>query len=139
MGEKFEEDPHVRNRKRSNRHQGIYLKVKELNVVTKDHTYMELYKSKSTPGEEDKPDFSTQKFLATNKKLAIRSVDFSFGERSLNHSRSNNGSELMPDQVRGFSMPSKKTEVFKKSYCKKMWGPSLPTLHPINRCTLDWL
>ena len=109
MGEKFEEDPHVRNRKRSNRRQGIYLKVKELYVVTKDRTYMELYKWKSTPGEEDKPDFSTRKILATNKELAIRSVDSSFGERSLNHSCSNNGSELMPDQVRGFSMPSKKT------------------------------
>ena len=53
MGETFEEDPRVRNRKRSNRRQGIYLKVKELNVATKDHTYMELYKSKSTPGKED--------------------------------------------------------------------------------------
>ena len=52
MGETFEEDSHVRNRKRSNRRQGIYLKVKELNVVTKDHTYMELYKSKSTPGKD---------------------------------------------------------------------------------------
>ena len=59
MGEKFEEDPHVRNRKWSNRRQGIYLKVKELNVITKDHAYMELYKSKLATGEEDKPDFST--------------------------------------------------------------------------------
>ena len=58
MGEKFEEDPLVRNRKQSNRHQGICLKVEELNVVTKDHAYMELSKLKSAPGEEDKPDFS---------------------------------------------------------------------------------
>ena len=138
MGEKFEEDPHVRNRKWSNRRQGIYLKVKELNFVTKDHTYMELYKSKLTPGEEDKPDLSTRKILATNKELAMRSVDFSFGERSINYSHSGNGSELTPEQVRRFSMPSKK-QVFKKSDCKKMWGPSLRTLHPMNRCTLDWL
>ena len=62
MGEKFEEDPHIRNRRWSNRYQGIYLKVKELNVATKDHTNMELYKSKSTPGEEDKPDFLCEKF-----------------------------------------------------------------------------
>ena len=62
----------------------------------------------------------------------MRSVDFSFSERSINCPHSNNGSELTPDQVREFSTPSKKTEVF-KSYCKKMWGPSLPTLHPINR------
>ena len=114
MGEKFEEDPHIRNRKRSNKRQGIYLKVKELNVVTKDHTYTELYISKLTPGEEDKPDFSTRKFLATNKALAMRSVDYSFGERSINRSHSNNGSELTPDQVRGFSTPSKKLKFLKK-------------------------
>ena len=59
MGEKFEEDPLIRNRKQSNRHQVIYLKVEELNVVTKDHAYMELSKLKLAPGEEDKPDFST--------------------------------------------------------------------------------
>ena len=119
MGEKFEEDPHVRSRKRSNRRQGIYLKVKELYVVTKDRTYMELYKSKSTPDEEDKPDFSTRKILATNKELAMRSVDFSFGERSINRSHSNNGSELTPDQVRGFSTPSKKQKFLKKAIAKK--------------------
>ena len=133
MGEKFEEDPHVRNGRWFNRCRGIYLKVKELNVVTKDHTNMELYKSKSTPGEEDKPDFSTRKILSTNKELAMRSVDFSFSERSINCSHSNNGSELTPDQVREFSTPSKKQKFLKKSYCKKMWRPSLPTLHPINR------
>ena len=119
MGEKFEEDSHVRNRKWSNRCQGIYLKVKELNVVTKDHTYMELYKSKLTPGEEDKPDLSTWKILATNKELAMRSVDFSFGERSINYSHSGNGSELTPDQVRRFSMPSKKQKFLKKVIAKK--------------------
>ena len=119
MGETFEEDPRVRNRKRSNRRQGIYLKVKELNVVTKDHTYMELYKSKSTPGEEDKPDFSTRKIFATNKVLAMTSVDFSFGERSINCSHSNNGCELTPDQVRGFSTPSKKQKFLKKAIAKK--------------------
>ena len=119
MGEKFEEDPHVRNRKWSNRRQGIYLKVKELNVVTKDHTYMELYKSKLTPGEENKPDLSTQKILATNKELAMRSVDFSFDERSINYSHSGNGSELTPEQVRRFSMPSKKQKFFKKVIAKK--------------------
>ena len=58
MGGKFEEDPLVRNRKQSNRHQGIYLKVEELNVVTKDHACMELSKLKLAPGEEDKSDFS---------------------------------------------------------------------------------
>ena len=58
MGEKFQEDPLVRNRKWSNRCQGIYLKVKELNVVTKDHACMKLYKSILAPGEEDKTDFS---------------------------------------------------------------------------------
>ena len=67
----------------------------------------------------------------------MRSVDFSFGERSINRSHSGNGSELTPEQVRRFLMPSKK-QVLKKSDCRKMWGPSLRTLHPVNRCTLDW-
>ena len=80
---------------------------------------MELYKSKLTPGEEDKPGFSTRKILATNKELAMRSVDFSFGERSINRSHSNNGSELTPDQVRGFSTPSKKQKFLKKAIAKK--------------------
>ena len=119
MGEKFEEDPHVRNRKWSNRRQEIYLKVEELNVVTKDHGYIELYKSKSAPGEEDKPDFSMRKILATNKELAMRSVSFSFSERSINRSHSGNGSELTPEQVRGFSTPSKKQKFLKKAIPKK--------------------
>ena len=50
----------------------------------------------------------------------MRSINFSFGERSINRLHSGNGSELTPEQVRGFSMPSKK-QVFKKSDCKKMW------------------
>ena len=107
MEEKFEEDLCVRNRKWSAMYQGIQLKMKELNVVTKDHAYLELYKSKSAPGEEDKPDFSMLKILATNKELTMRSTDFSFGERSINRSYSGNGSELTPEQVRGFSVPSK--------------------------------
>ena len=78
MGEKFEEDPHVRNRKWSNRRQEIYLKVEELNVVTKDHGYIELYKSKSAPGEEDKPDFSMRKILATNKRVSHEICQFFF-------------------------------------------------------------
>ena len=41
MGEQFEENPTVRARKRSNRRSGIYLKLKELNVVTHDHAYLE--------------------------------------------------------------------------------------------------
>ena len=119
MGEKFEEDPLVRNRKRSNGRQGIYLKVKELNVVTKDHAYMELYKSKLAPGEEDKPDFSPRKILAANEELVMRSIDFSFGEGSTTRLYSGNGSILTPEQVRGFSAPSKKQKFFKKVIAKR--------------------
>ena len=78
--------------------------MKELNVVTKDHVYMELYKSKSSPGEEDKPGFFMWKILAPSKELAMRSVDFSFMEGSINRSCSGNGSVLTQQQVRGFSM-----------------------------------
>ena len=80
---------------------------------------MELYKLKLAPGEEDKPDFSTQKILASNKELAMRSGDSSFEERSISHSHSGNGHELTPEQVRGFSTPSKKQKFLKKSDCKK--------------------
>ena len=92
--------------------------MKELNVVTKDHAYMKLYKPKSAPGEEDKPDFSTQKILATNKKLAMRSVDFSLGEGSIICSYSDKGSELTPEQVRGFSM---KLGRYERSFLKKVF------------------
>ena len=119
MEEKFEEDLSVRTRKWSAMYQGIHLKLEELNVVTKDHAYLELYKSKSAPGEEDKPDFSMLKILATNKELTMRSTDFSFGERSINCSYSGNGSELTPEQVRGFSVPSKKEKFLKKVIAKK--------------------
>ena len=118
MEEKFEEDLSVRTRKWSAMYQGIHLKMEELNVVTKDHAYLELYKSKSAPGEEDKPDFSMLKILATNKELTMRSTDFSFGERSINCSYSGNGSELTPEQVRGFSVPSKKEKFLKKVIAK---------------------
>ena len=66
------------------------------------------------------------------------SVNFSFGEGRTNCSYSGNGSILTPEQIRGFSMPSK-AEVFKKSDCKKMLGPSLPTVQPNKRYTLYWL
>ena len=41
MDEQFEENPTVRARKLLIRRQGIYLKLKELNVVTHDHAYLE--------------------------------------------------------------------------------------------------
>ena len=41
MDEQFEENPTVRARKLLTRRQGIYLKLKELNVVTHDHAYLE--------------------------------------------------------------------------------------------------
>ena len=43
----------------------------------------------------------------------MRSVDFSFSERSINCPHSNNGSELTPAQVREFSTPSKKQKFLK--------------------------
>ena len=60
------------------------------------------------------------KILATNKELAMRSVDFSFEERSINHSHGDNGSELTPEQVRGFSTPSKKQKFLKKVIAKNV-------------------
>ena len=49
----------------------------------------------------------------------MRSVDFSFSERSINCSHSNNGSELTPGQVREFSTTSKKQKFLKKVIAKK--------------------
>ena len=60
-----------------------------------------------------------RKILSTNKELAMRSVDFSFNERSINCSHSNNGSELTPGQVREFSTTSKKQKFLKKVIAKK--------------------
>ena len=67
MGEQYEENPTVRVLKWSNRRQVIYLKLKELNVVTHDHTYLELYKSH----KEGKPDLGTRKIVSTSKELAL--------------------------------------------------------------------
>ena len=90
---------------------------------------MELYKLKLAPGEEDKPDFSTQKILASNKELAMRSGDSSFEERSISHSHSGNGHELTPEQVRGFSTPSKKQKFLKKVIAKNV-GTKFVTCAP---------
>ena len=138
MGEKFEEDPYIRNRKQSYRRQGIYLKVKELNVITKDHLYIWNYINWNWHQVKKISQIFRYKILATNKELAMRSVDFSFGERSINHSHGDNGSELTPEQVRGFSTPSK-SRSFLKKWLQKMWGSGLSPVLPNNRCTLDWL
>ena len=120
MGEKFEEDPYIRNRKQSYRRQGIYLKVKELNVITKDHLYIWNYINWNWHQVKKISQIFRYKILATNKELAMRSVDFSFGERSINHSHGDNGSELTPEQVRGFSTPSKKQKFLKKVIAKNV-------------------
>ena len=63
IGEHIEENPTVRARKRLNRRQGINLRLKELNVVTHDHVYLELY----TLEKEGKPDLGTRKIVCTSK------------------------------------------------------------------------
>ena len=112
MSEQFEENPTVQARKWSNRWQGIYLKLKELNVVTHDHAYLELHKS----GKEGKLDLGTRKIICTNKELALRS---SLGEESIIQS-SINESLLTAEQVSTFTTPSKWQTYLKKATTKKI-------------------
>ena len=49
----------------------------------------------------------------------MRSVEFCLGERSINRSHNGKGSELKPEQVRGFSAPSKKQKFLEKVIAKK--------------------
>ena len=48
----------------------------------------------------------------------MRSVEFCLGERSINRSHNGKGSELKPEQVRGFSAPSKKQKFLEKVIAK---------------------
>ena len=100
MGEQFEKNPTVRARKRSNRRQGICLKLKELNVVIYDHAYLELYKSE----KEGKPDLGTRKIVSTSKGLALRS---SLREESITQN-SFNESLLTSELVSTFATPPKR-------------------------------
>ena len=114
MGEQFEENPTVRARKRSNRRQGIYLKLKELNIVTRDHAYLEFCKSE----KEGKPDLGTRKIVSTSKELALRS---SLGEETITQS-SFNESLLTAEQVSTFVTPSKRQTYLKKKQSQKKFG-----------------
>ena len=133
MSEQFEENPTVQARKWSNRWQGIYLKLKELNVVTHDHTYLELHKS----GKEGKLDLGTRKIICTNKELALRS---SLGEESIIQG-SINESLLTAEQVSTFTTPAKWQTYLKKSNDKKnwTWRTDMSVMQPNHKHTVDWL
>ena len=88
-GELLEKDPTKRARKRSNRRQGMFFKITELNKVTADHVYLELHKHVERAGCQHKADLLTKKVTCTSKDLPLlkketsnSSEDKSFCEES---------------------------------------------------------
>ena len=88
-GKLFEKDPTKRARKRSNRRQGMFFKITELNKVTADHVYLELHKRVERGGCQHKADLLTKKVTCTSKDLLLlkketsnSSEDRSFCEES---------------------------------------------------------
>ena len=66
----YKENDERRKKKRSERRQGIILKLKELNVTVRDHMYLELNKQKED--EKEKLDLSTKRVVTSSKKLENR-------------------------------------------------------------------
>ena len=52
-----------------------FLKVTELNKVTADHAYLELYRRVEKPGFKHKADFLTKKVACTSKDLLFLKKD----------------------------------------------------------------
>ena len=67
--ELLEKDSTKRAWKRSNRLQGIFLKITELNKVTANHAYLELYRHDERAGFEHKADLLTKKVTCTSGDL----------------------------------------------------------------------
>ena len=111
MGEQYEENPTARARKRSNRQEAIYLKLKELNAVIQDHAYLELYKS----DKKGKQDLGTRKIVSISKELALRS---SLGEESITQSSINESLRTV-EQVSKFATALKRQTYLKKAIAFK--------------------
>ena len=122
-GELFEKDPAKRARKRSNRRQGIFLKVTELNKITADHAYLELYKRDERPGFEHKADFLTKKVACTSKDLLLLNKDTSTSNKDKSFREE---SSLTAEQVKTFETRSKRQRqtYLKKAIEKKVSKPN---------------
>ena len=69
-GTTYKEKDERRKKKCSERRQGIFLKLKELDVTVGDHMYLELYKQKEN--EKEKPDLTTKQVVTSIKNLENR-------------------------------------------------------------------
>ena len=67
MGTTYKENDERRKKKCSERRQGIFLKLKELNVTVGDHMYLELYKQQEN--EKEKPDLTAKRVVTSIKNL----------------------------------------------------------------------
>ena len=113
-GEQFEENDAARVRKRSNRRQGIFLKLTELKHVTMDHVYMELYKRDEREGHHHKPNLLTKMVVCSSKELLRRREGNSNKENSVLEE-----SSLTPEQVKNFDSPSRKRQIYIKRAIEK--------------------
>ena len=121
--ELFEKDPAKRARKQSNRRQGIFLKITELNKVTAYHAYLELCKRDKRPDFEHKADFLTKKVACTSKDLLLLKKDTSNSSKDKSFCEE---SSSTPEQVKTFETPSKRQRqtYLKKAIEKKVSKPN---------------
>lgn len=65
---------------------------------------MEPYKSKTEPGNNNKPGFTTRRIFSTRSDLAMQSVDFSLGQENNLQSTNCNKRILKAEQFRLLNM-----------------------------------
>ena len=99
----YEVDEKHRTKKRCDRRQGIYIKLKELNIVTGDHAYMELYKSQSEEGYSEVPDITTKKVVTTCQHLKGLGESIQGTPKRINLFEPT----VTPEAAMSFSTPSK--------------------------------
>ena len=103
--ELLEKDPTKRTRKCSNRWQGIFLKITELNKVTANHAYLELYRHDERAGFEHKADLLMKKVTCTSEDLLLLKKDTSNSSKDESFCEE---SCVTPEQVKMSETPSKR-------------------------------
>ena len=116
VGQDFEFNRASRISKRSDRRQGLYYKIKELNQVTGDHIYIELFKMEEEmeidlpklPKGERRAESSLKTRPDLNSKLVL-ATDMSLHKSSESSKKlcDLNTTTLTPDDMASFSTPSK--------------------------------
>ena len=131
-GTTYEENDERRKKKRSERRQGIFLELKELNVTVGDHMYLELYKQKEN--EKEKPDLTTKRVVTSIKNLENRTSMASTPKVPKVFRP-----QVTPEAASSFVSPPKsrgERVLFEKGYRKGNKRQSLPNLWKVYQNSL---